>query len=102
MQLLIVTERPPHTGTLGDIHDWMRASATAEAWIQQNPTFGRAFARYMASQEPDHIRRVFGIEPVCQLKPDGSIRGRGHHLFALKDFEDALWIGFTASLNRNH
>jgi hypothetical protein len=54
----------------------------------------------MSSQEPDDVRKVFCIEPVCQLKEDTSVRGRGHFLFAIKDFEDALWVGFTASQRR--
>lgn len=101
MSLVIVTEKPAHTGTIADIRNWMRAESTREAWIRNNPNFGAAFFRYIANQDPDDIRRVFGIEPVCQLKEDTSVRGRGIHLFALKDFEDALWVGFTVFRERN-
>lgn len=100
MSLIIVSDKPANTGTIADIRMWMRSEETRSAWIMQNPTCGAAFARYMAGQEADDVRRVFDIEPVCQLKEDSSVRGRGLHLFALKDFEDALWVGFTVIANR--
>lgn len=100
MSLPIVKEKPAHTGSLPEIHDWMRSPTTRDAWMTQNVLLGGAFAAFMASQEPDDVRRVFAIEPVCQLKEDPSVRGRGVYLFALKDFEDALWIAFTATMNR--
>lgn len=100
MTLPIVQEKPAHTGSLPEIRTWMRAPSTRDAWMSQNPVFGGAFAAYLSTQEPDDVRRVFAIEPVCQLKEDASVRGRGVHLFALKDFEDALWISFTASIQR--
>lgn len=101
MSLLIVAEKPAHTGTIADIRNWMSADSTREAWVRQNPTFGASFFRYMSSQEPDEVRRVFGIQPVCQLKEDPSVRGRGLMLFAIKDFEDALWVGFSVFRGRN-
>jgi hypothetical protein len=100
MTLPIVGEKPAHTGSLSEIRTWMRAPSTRDAWMAQNVLLGGAFATYMADQEPDDVRRVFCIEPVCQLKEDAGIRGRGIHLFALKDFEDALWTGFAATINR--
>lgn len=101
MALLIVSEKPAHTGTLDDIRNWMRAESTRDAWIKADPNFGAAFVRYMAGQEPDDVRRVFSIEPVAQLKEDPSVRGRGHFLFAIKHFEDAAWTAFIAALSRD-
>ncbi len=101
MPLPIVSEKPAHTGTLDDIRTWMRADSTRDAWIKADPNFGAAFARYMAGQEPDDVRRVFCIEPVAQLKEDPSVRGRGHFLFAIKHFEDATWTAFIAALSRD-
>lgn len=100
MSLIIVSDKPENTGTIADIRIWMRSEETRAAWVKQNPSLGVAFCRYMAGQEVDDVRRVFDIEPVCQLKEDSSVRGRGINLFALKDFEDALWVGFTVIANR--
>lgn len=102
MSLPIVNEKPAHTGSLPEIRAWMRHPSTREAWMAQNPVFGGAFAAYIAGQEPDDVRRVFAIDPVCQMKEDPSVRGRGLYLYAIKDFEDALWIGFTSAMNRRH
>ena len=101
MTLPIVGEKPAHTGSLSDIRTWMRAPSTREVWAAQNE-LGNHFANYMAAQEPDDVRRVFAIDPVAQLKEDTSIRGRGHYLFALKDFEDSLWTAFVASVQRKY
>jgi len=101
VNLLTVQEKPPHTATLPEIRTWMRAPSTREAWVAQNE-LGNHFATYMAAQEPDDVRRVFAIDPVAQLKEDTSVRGRGHYLFALKDFEDALWTAFVASVQRKY
>lgn len=101
MSLVIVAEKPAHTGTIADIRNWMRAESTREAWIRNNPNFGAAFFRYIANQEPDDVRRVFGIQPVCQLKEDAGVRGRGIHLFSIKEFEDVLWVSFSVYRDRN-